>query len=99
MGTAGKMARAQEAVQKAGTLAEAQSILDQLVAEEGEVTSIFYTQEQMIGSLQDLLAIQDQQQPEPVYISSPAPQPKARNYMLYIGLGIGILLFTGKFKL
>ncbi len=97
MGTAGKMARAQEAVQKAGTLAEAQSILDQLMAEEGEVTSIFYTQEQMIGSLQDLLAIQDRQQP--VYVSSPAPQPKAKNYLIYIGIGIGILLFTGKLKL
>ncbi len=97
MGTAGKMARAQEAVQKAGTLAEAQSILDQLMAEEGEVTSIFYTQEQMIGSLQDLLSIQDRQQP--VYVSSPAPQPKAKNYLIYIGIGIGILLLTGKLKL
>ena len=97
MGTAGKMARAQEAVQKAGTLAEAQSILDQLMAEEEEVTDIFYTQEQMIGSLRDLLAIQDQQQP--VYISPQAPQPKAKNYLIYIGIGIGILLFTGKLKL
>ena len=92
------MARAQEAVQQAGTLAEAQSILDQLLAEEEEVTDIFFTQEQMIGSLQDLLAIQDRQ-PEPVYISSPAPQPKPKNYLMYIGIGIGILLITGKLKL
>lgn len=97
MGTAGKMARAQEAVQKAGTLAEAQSILDQLIAEEGEVTDIFFTQEEMIGSLQDLLEIQDRQQP--VYISSPAPLPKPKNYLIFIVIGIGILLFTGKLKL
>jgi len=99
MGTAGKMARAQEAVQKAGTLAEAKSILKQLMAEEEEVSSIFYTQEQMIGSLQDLLEMQDRQQVEPVYISPQAPQPKPKNYLIYIAIGIGILLFTGKLKL
>jgi len=90
------MARAQEAVQQAGTLAEAQSILDQLLAEEEEVTDIFFTQEQMIGSLQDILAIQDR---EPVYIRPQAPQPKPKNYLMYIGIGIGILLITGKLKL
>ena len=99
MGTAGKMARAQTAVQVAGTLAEAQSILDELVAEEEEVTDIFYTQEAMIGSLQDLLEIQDQDRQQPVYVSSPGPQPKPKNYLIYIGIGIGILLFTGKLKL
>lgn len=97
MGTAGKMALAQEAVQKAGTLAEAQSILDQLMVEEEEVTDIFYTQEQMIGSLQDLLSIQDRQQP--VYVSPAAPQPKPKNYLIYIAIGLGILLFTGRLKL
>jgi len=94
MGTAGKLARAQEAVEKAGTLAEAQSILDQLMAEEEEVTDIFYTQEFTIEKLTDLLSQQD-----PVYISPPAPRPPAQNYLLYIGIGIGFLYLTGRIKL
>jgi len=97
MGTAGKMARAQQAVEQAGTLAEAKAVLASLIEEEEEVTSIFYTQEQMIGSLQDLLSIQDRQQP--VYVSPAAPQPKPKNYLIYIAIGLGILLFTGRLKL
>lgn len=89
----------QKEVMKAGTLAEAQSILDQLVGEEEEVTDIFYTQQEMIGSLQDLLAIQDRQQQQPIYVSPQAPLPKSKNYLIYIMVGIGILLFTGKLKL
>jgi len=98
MGTAGKMARAQEAVQKAGTLAEAQSILDQLMAEEEEVTDIFYTQEFTIEALTDLLQQQDQQQ-QPVFVGPPAPRPPAKNYLIYIAAGIGFLLLTGRLKL
>jgi len=93
------MAGAQLAVQEATTLAEAQAILNQLVAEEQEVSDIFYTQEFMIESLTDLLQQQDQEKPQPVYISPQAPQPKPKNYMMYIGIGIGILFLTGKLKL
>jgi len=99
MGTGAKMAGAQLAVQEATTLAEAQAILNQLVAEEQEVSDIFYTQEFMIESLTDLLQQQDQEKPQPVYISPQAPQPKPKNYMMYIGIGIGILFLTGKLKL
>jgi len=97
MGTAGKMARAQTAVQQAGTLAEAQAVLDQLIAEEQEVSDIFFTQEFAIEKLTDLLDQQDTRQP--VYVSQPAPQPKPKNYLIYIAIGIGILFLTGKFKL
>lgn len=99
MGTGAKLAGAQLAVQKAGTLAEAQAILDRLVAEEQEVTDIFYTQEFMIESLTDLLEKQDREKPQPVYISPQAPQPQPKNYLLYIGIGIAILVLTGKLKL
>ena len=97
MGTAGKMARAQEAVEKAGTLAEAKTVLAQLIAEEEEVTDIFYTQQEMIGSLTDLLAIQDKEQP--VYVSPPAPQPRSTNFLLYAGIAIAALIYFGKLKL
>lgn len=93
------MAGAQLAVQEATTLAEAQAILDQLVAEEQEVTDIFYTQEFMIESLTDLLQKQDQEKPQPVYISPQTPQPKSKNYLTYIGIGIGFLILTGRLKL
>lgn len=96
MGTAGKMARAQEAVEKAGTLAEAKTVLAQLIAEEEEVTDIFYTQEFTIEKLTDLLQMQDK---DPVYIRPAAPRPAAKNYLLYIGIGIVILYFTGRIKL
>lgn len=97
MGTAGKMARAQTAVQQAGTLAEAQSILDELIAQEEEVTDIFFTQEFAIQKLTDLLQQQDTRQP--VFVGPPAPQRQPKNYLMYIGIGIGILFLTGKFKL
>jgi len=93
------MAGAQLAVAEAGTLAEAQAILDELIAQEQEVTDIFFTQEFMIESLTDLLQQQDQQQ-QPVYISPPQmPQQRPKNYLMYIGIGIGILYLTGKFRL
>lgn len=95
MGTAGKMHRAQEAVQKAGTLAEAQSILDKLIAEEQEVSDIFFMQEEMVESLKNILSRQEQ----PVYIQPPAPIRKPSNILLYIGIGIGLLFLTGKVKL
>ena len=98
MGTAGKMARAQEAVQTAGTLAEARSALDMLMAAEEEVTDVFFTQEFTIEALTDLLNKQDQEKPQPVYISPQAPQPKPTNFLMYIGIGIGLLFLTGKIK-
>ena len=91
------MARAQQAVQQAGTLAEAQSILDELIAQEEEVTDIFFSQEFAIDQLTDLLQQQDTRQP--VYVSQPAPQPKQKNYLMYIVIGIGILFLTRKIKL
>jgi len=91
------MARAQQAVQQAGTLAEAQSILDELIAQEEEVTDIFFSQEFAIDQLTDLLQQQDTRQP--VYVSQPAPQQQPKNYLMYIVIGIGILFLTRKIKL
>lgn len=100
MGTAAKMARAQEAVQKAATLAEAQAVLDELVAAEQEVTDIFFMQEFTIEKLTDLLESQEQQAPQPIYTSPSAPQPKAPNYILYIGIGLLVLfIFRGRIKI
>lgn len=97
MGTAGKMARAQEAVSKAGTLAEAQSILDKLVEEEQEVSDIFYMQEEMIGSLQDLLSEQDKA--EPVYVQQTPTQVSSSSNMIYIVIGLIIFFLTRNMKL
>jgi len=94
--TAHDMRDAQLAVQKAGTLAEAQAIVDRLVAQEQETADIFYTQQEMIGSLQDLLSIQDR---EVTYVSPPAPAPKSTNYLLYAGFAIAALIYFGKLKL
>jgi len=98
MGTAGTMARAQEAVNKAGTLAEAQAILDQLKQQEEEVSDVFFTQEFTIQALTDLLFKQDQEKAQPVYISPQAPQPKPTNYILYIGGFLLFLFLSGKIK-
>ena len=75
--------------------------LVEIMAEETEQekTDIFYVQQQMLDTLTDLFMRQDQQRPQPVYVSPAAPVPKTPNYLLYIGIGIGILLFTGKLKL
>ena len=96
MGTAGKMARAQAAVNTAGTLAEAQTALALVMEAEQDVTDVFWTQEQMIESLQDILDLQDNNQP--VYMSAPAPRPQPKNYALYLAIGIGLLFFSGAFK-
>lgn len=96
MGTAGKMARAQEAVQKASTLAEAQVILGNLQEQEQEVTDTFFTQEETIQSLTDLIKTQDQQV---TYVSPPAPAPQRSNYILYAAIGIAALFIFGKVKL
>lgn len=63
-----------------------------------EKTDIFYAQEQMIENLTDLFMKQDQQE-QPLYVAPPAPIPRPRNYLLYIALGIGILIYMGKIKL
>ncbi len=81
-----------------GTLAEAEAALAMLLAEEEEVADIFYTQQEMIGSLTDLLAIQDQQE-QVTYVSPPAPLPRSKNYLLYARLGIATLIYFGKIKL
>jgi len=67
--------------------------------EKQEETDIFYVQQQMLDTLTHLFTKQDQQRPQPVYVSPAAPVSKPTNYLLYIGIGIGILLFTGKLKL
>lgn len=79
-----------------GTLAEAEAALAMLLGEEQEVADVFYTQQEMIGSLTDLLAIQDQQV---TYVSPPAPLPRSTNYLLYAVLGIAALIYFGKIKL
>ena len=63
---------------------------------EAEKTDIFYVQQQMLDTLTDMFMRQDQQT---VYISPPAPTPRPRNYLLYIAIGIGILIYLGKIKL
>lgn len=67
--------------------------------EKQEETDIFYAQQQMVDTLTDLFMKQDQQRPQPVFVGPPAPQPPARNYMLYIGIGIGLLILSGRLKL
>lgn len=68
--------------------------------EKQEETDIFYVQQQMLDTLTDLFTKQDQQlPPQPVYVSPSAPLPKAPNYLLYIGIGLGVLLLTGRLKL
>lgn len=64
---------------------------------EQEKTDIFYVQQQMLDTLTDLFMRQDQQ--ETVYISPPAPVPQPRNYLLWIAIAIGILIYMGKIKL
>ena len=96
MGTGTTMARAQEAVLKAGTLAEAQTVLAQLREEEQAVTDTFFTQEATIGSLQELIKVQDQ---EVTYISPPAPTPTRPNYILYAAIGLAALIIFKKVKL
>ena len=56
---------------------------------------IFKQQESIAETLQDILDIQDQ----PVYIRPQALQPRQENYLMYIGIVIGILFLTGRLKL
>ena len=64
---------------------------------DAEKTDIFYVQQQMLDTLTDLFMRQDQERI--TYVSSPAPIPRPRNYLLYIVVGIGILIYFGKIKL
>ena len=59
------------------------------------IFDIFTVQERTRETLQDIL---DKQRPESVYIDPQAPRPRSPNYLLYIGIGIGILFLTGKLK-
>lgn len=59
------------------------------------VFDIFTVQESTRETLQDIL---DKQRPESVYINPQAPRPRSPNYLLYIGIGIGILFLSGKIK-
>lgn len=61
-------------------------------SDQGE-TDIFQTQKKMVGSLKEILTDQDR------YISPPAPIQQPRNYLLWIVIGIGILIYMGKIKL
>lgn len=96
MGTAATMAKAQKDVLKAGTLAEAQVILENLQGQQQEVTDTFFTQESTIQSLTDLIKTQDQQV---TYVSPPAPAPQRSNYLLYAAIGVLALFMFGKVKL
>ena len=96
MGTAGKIVRAQQAIDRASTLAEAQAILTKMAEEEQEVADTFFTQEETIASLSEVIKAQDQ---KVTYISPPAPAPQRANYVLYIALGVLALFMFGKVKL
>ena len=96
MGTAGTIVKAQQAITKAATVAEAQTILDQLREEEQQVADTFFTQESTIQSLTDLIKVQDQ---EVTYISPPAPTPQRTNYVLYAAIGLAALIIFKKVKL
>lgn len=63
---------------------------------EEEKTDIFYVQQQMLDTLTDLFMRQDQ---KITYVSPPAPILQPRNYLLYIAIAIGILIYMGKIKL
>ncbi len=56
---------------------------------------IFAQQGSTLETLQEILDRQDY----PVYVSPPAPRPRPDNYLMYIGIGIGILFLTGRLKL
>lgn len=94
MGTAGKMARAQEAVEKAATLAEAKAALADVLELQEETTDIFYTQQQAFDTLVDVL--QQQSIEQPVYVSSVAQPTKTPNYLLYIGGAVLLFLLFKK---
>ena len=97
-GERGKAIGAAVETARRGTLAQAEAALAMLLGEEQEVTDIFYTQQYMIESLTDLLAVQDQQE-QVTYVSPPAPLPRSTNYLLYAGLAIAALFYFGKIKL
>lgn len=63
---------------------------------EEEKTDIFYVQQQMLDTLTDLFMRQDQ---KITYVAPPAPIPQPRNYLLWIAIAIGILIYMGKIKL
>lgn len=63
-----------------------------LEEEKQKQTDEFYSREQVIKTLADVL---EQQESQTVYVQ-PAPGVKPTNYVLYIGLAIaGFILFKG----
>ena len=72
---------------------------EETAEEKQEETDIFYVQQQMLDTLTDLFTKQDQGRPQPVYVSPAAPVSRPPNYLLYIGIGLGFLLLTGRLKL
>jgi len=77
-------------------LAEQEAIIREMSSEQEDVTDTFFTQEETIKSLSELIKIQDQ---EVTYVSPPAPTPQRPNYLLYAGIAIAALFIFGKVKL
>jgi len=68
--------------------------IQQLEEERQQQTDEFYSREQVIETLTNVLEQQEKQQP--VYVQ-PAPAAKPPNYLLYAGLAIAaIVLFRGR---
>jgi len=64
-----------------------------------EETDIFYMQRQLTETLTDLLAKQLPTQQEAIYVQPAAPVYKPPNYLLYIGIGVGLLIYFRKIRL
>lgn len=79
-------------------LAEQQGLIRELESKREDVTDTFFTQEETIKSLTDIIKIQDQGQ-QPTYVNPPAPTPRRTNYILYAGIGVLALFLFGKVKL
>lgn len=77
-------------------LAQQEGLIRELESSEQDVTDTFFTQEQTIKSLSDIIKIQDQ---EVTYVSPPAPTPQRTNYILYAAIGLAALIIFKKVKL
>ncbi len=77
-------------------LAQQEGYILELETSREDVTDTFFTQEETIKSLTELMKIQDQ---EVTYISPPAPTPQRPNYILYAAIGLAALIIFKKVKL